>query len=501
MSGRPLAAIWLLMVLATGSGCGSGSASTGLDMAALKDPAACQTCHPQQYAEWSGSMHAYAAEDPVFRAMNRKAQEENPATGTLCVQCHAPMAVRENLTKDGLNLDEVPAAKRGVTCYFCHAAASLPAGHANNNPLVLATDNSLYGPFDDPAPGTPHKGLYSALLDGSTLASAAMCGSCHDIQNMQGAHVERTFREWQSTLFAVTPGGAGCAQCHMAGRDGPASQVTTRVRRLHDHSFPAVDLPATPFPLEAPQNDAQRTAAQALLDTVVQATLCWNPLTSRFELTLDNVASGHAFPSGATPDRRAWVEVAAYAEGQTVYSSGDAASLPLEGSPDPDLWLMRDCLYDGDGKEVKMFWEPTSTVGNALPGPTVQTITDACSFRVGHVKKVYPDPVASSPLAQMPERATVKIHLQAIGDDVLQELVQGGYLDPSVPATVARYDLGGGAAIEWTRAAATPNVDPQSGATLSCVSSGMWQSNTVPAVSHATCTPAPADPVCPQPGT
>ena len=251
-----------------------------------------------------------------------------------------------------------------------------------------------------------------------------MCGSCHDIQNMQGAHVERTFREWQSTLFAVTPGGAGCAQCHMAGRDGPASQVTTRVRRLHDHSFPAVDLPATPFPADAPQNEAQRTAAQALLDTVVQSTLCWNPLTSRFELTLDNVASGHAFPSGATPDRRAWVEVAAYAGGQTVYTSGDATALPLEGSPDPDLWLMRDCLYDAAGKEVKMFWEPTSTVGTPSRGRTVQNITDPCSFRVGHVKKVYPDPVASSPLAQMPERATVKIHLQAIGDDVLQDLVR-----------------------------------------------------------------------------
>ena len=65
-----------------------------------------------------------------------------------------------------------------------------------------------------------------------------------------------------------------------------------------------------------------------------------------------------------------------------------------------------------------MFWEPTSTVGNALPGPPVQNVADPCSFRVGHVKKVYPDPVASSPLAQMPERATVKIRLQAIGDDV-----------------------------------------------------------------------------------
>ena len=91
MSGRPPAAIWVLLTLAYGGGCGSGSTSTGLDQAALEDPTACQTCHPQHYAEWAGSMHAYAAEDPVFRAMNRKAQQENPATGSLCVQCHAPL--------------------------------------------------------------------------------------------------------------------------------------------------------------------------------------------------------------------------------------------------------------------------------------------------------------------------------------------------------------------------------------------------------------------------
>lgn len=54
-------------------------------------------------------MHAYAAEDPVFVAMNQRMQREtNGAAGTLCVQCHAPMAVRLGKTKDGLNLAELP---------------------------------------------------------------------------------------------------------------------------------------------------------------------------------------------------------------------------------------------------------------------------------------------------------------------------------------------------------------------------------------------------------
>ena len=39
---------------------------------ALQDPNNCLPCHQDQFREWSGSMHAYAAEDPVFRAMNKR---------------------------------------------------------------------------------------------------------------------------------------------------------------------------------------------------------------------------------------------------------------------------------------------------------------------------------------------------------------------------------------------------------------------------------------------
>ena len=50
-------------------------------------------------------MHAYAAEDPVFLAMNQRLQRETGgALGDFCVRCHAPMAVREGATRDGLDL-------------------------------------------------------------------------------------------------------------------------------------------------------------------------------------------------------------------------------------------------------------------------------------------------------------------------------------------------------------------------------------------------------------
>src|SRR3954451_8105548 len=104
----PMVACALGAVLAH-AGCGGGGTPvTPLDREALLDPETCKTCHPVAYQEWSGSMHAYASEDPVFRAMNKRAQRESDnALGDLCVKCHAPMAVQEGLTADGLNLDTV----------------------------------------------------------------------------------------------------------------------------------------------------------------------------------------------------------------------------------------------------------------------------------------------------------------------------------------------------------------------------------------------------------
>ena len=95
MAARPPApAAGALIALLAHAACGGGSPTVSLDREALLDPEACRSCHPAAYQEWSGSMHAYAAEDPVFRAMNQRGQRETGgALGDFCVKCHAPMAV------------------------------------------------------------------------------------------------------------------------------------------------------------------------------------------------------------------------------------------------------------------------------------------------------------------------------------------------------------------------------------------------------------------------
>src|SRR5262249_28143727 len=154
--------------------------------------------------------------------------------------------------------------------------------------------------------------------------------------------LERTFDEWQGTLFAKLPTGKSCASsCHMDGRNGTASTTTAIQRRLHSHTFPAVDTALIPFP----DGDRQRMQVQEQLDLVAQTTVCVNDAAGNIEVSLDNVAAGHSWPSGATQDRRAWVEVTAYA-GETVLlhsgapvGGGAGAPTDADADADPNLWM------------------------------------------------------------------------------------------------------------------------------------------------------------------
>jgi hypothetical protein len=446
----------LAVAVVVGGGCGSSpNAPTQLLPMALQDPTACATCHPVQFTQWEGSMHAYASQDPVFLAMNKRGQREtNGALGDFCVKCHAPVAVQQKLTTDGLNLAELPAAAKGVTCYFCHATESVMGTH--DNPLVLATDSSLFGPIADPAP-SPHMVSYSNELDGLQSASAAACGSCHDIVNGHGTAIERTFQEWQATLFAVPPNGKTCAACHMPETDNVSvATTTTRKRTLHDHSMPGVDLALTSFP----NADAQKAGVQNLIDPTLLTTVCWNPLAGAIEVDLDNAGAGHGFPSGASQDRRVWVEVTASAAGQVIYQSGvPPAGQTVESAPDADLWMIRDCMFGADGSPVNMFWEATDYSTNELPGSVMLNVNDPSSYTKTHIKSIYPGGGAA--LTTTPDQITVKVHMKAIADEVLADLVTSGDLDPSFMGQIGTLSPLSGT-VEWTTTSATPvpGIDP-----------------------------------------
>ena len=475
--------------LAPTAGCSHSSGSNNyLSRDEMLDPANCKGCHANHYTDWSGSMHAYASDDPVFLAMNARGQKEtNGQLGTFCVKCHAPMAVRDNMTTDGTNLAQLPPKYHGVTCFFCHSIASVDGAH--DSAVTISGDLVMRGEIGDPFANQAHASTYSTLHDRDHAASAGMCGACHDIVSPAGAPIERTYSEWQASVFA-TSGGDTCAQCHMleSMTSVPIAQVMGAPnRRYHAHDFPGVDVALTPgFP-----NTAGETGSvKQFLGTTLQTALCVTQ-QGGVRVLVDNVAAGHSWPSGAAQDRRAWVEVVASKGGKAFYRSG---TVPM-GTPvvmvqnDPDLWLLRDCMFDAQSHQVDMFWQAASTEGNELPGQATFDMTDPRYYQT-HVYQRFPRPLNAA-LPQMPDQVTLQVHMQPVGLDVLQDLQSGGYLDPSVAAAMPTWDVT--PVLTWTPQAATMEslTYQEDGSTVSCVSDTGFNvgADKVLAVNHTMCSP------------
>jgi len=432
---------WAGLALLFAVGCGSSS-KPSLTREELLVPETCMDCHPDHYQEWSGSMHAYAADDPVFLAMNERGQRETGGElGDFCVNCHAPMAVREGATTDGLDLDAVPQELKGVTCFFCHSVDAVEGDH--NNPLGLADDLVLRGGLSEPVDNGQHAAAYSALHDRDARESSDLCGSCHDIVTPAGVHLERTFAEYKETIFGQdVPGQLSCSGCHMTGRDGVAADFDgVPLRRVHEHTFAGIDVALTPWP----ETEAQLSAIARDLQPAILPGLCVAPDAGGVEIeaSLDNVLVGHMWPSGAAQDRRAWVELVAYSGPDVVYQSG----VVPEGESvtelaDPDLWLLRDRVFDEGGDEAHMFWEVADVESDLLP-PAVTNDPDDPRFYHA-VTHIYRLPVT-------PDRITMQLHIQPVGLDVIDNLIASGDLEAGIRDQMPVFSLDG-AAVEWTEA-------------------------------------------------
>jgi hypothetical protein len=483
-------------VLGTAASCGHGNDGSAqyLTREDLLDPTTCQSCHADHFREWSGSMHAYASDDPVFVAMNARGQRETGgALGNFCVNCHAPMAVREQMTSDGLNLAQVPRKLKGVTCFFCHAVDSVTGVH--NDPLQLANDIAMRGPFGNSVQNTAHPSRYSKLHDRDQAASAQLCGACHDIVTGHGAAIERTYEEWQATVFSQPLGGSTCGQCHMYQSRDPvpiAQAPGVFPRSYHAHDFPGVDLALTPFP----ESDALKRRVQAFLNTAIQSALCVGEGTAGIHVILENVGAGHSWPSGAAQDRRAWVEVIAYSAGNVVYQSGVVpdGTAPTNTN-DPDLWLLRDCMLDDQNNPVPMFWQAANpSESYLLPGQITFNQTDPAYYRT-HLFQPFP---RKTLLTVAPDRVTMRVRLQPVGLDVIDDLAasapadaEGGPGDlSSVRTAIPTFDIGTAPLVEWTPATGKPGYDVGVQRFTCVTSTGLnFQADKVPVPPHVHCQP------------
>jgi hypothetical protein len=258
-----------------------------------------------------------------------------------------------------------------------------------------------------------------------------MCGACHDVRAPGGADLETTYAEWSTSAFSQ-PGTdmKTCGGCHMPGSSGLAADVPdAQSRTVHDHTMAALDVALGPFPRAA----EQRKAIQLSLDSALQAKLCVNG-PNDITITLENGRIGHAWPSGATHDRRAWAEVSAYRNGALVFSRG-AGGVPPDPAKEPDALLLGRALVDTDGAIVPFLWQATGARGRVL---TQRLPGGSATPAVARY---------SSPTSV--DRVTMVVHVRAFPASVLDSLVASGDLAPDVPARVPVFSLAS-TSLEWT---------------------------------------------------
>jgi len=416
----------------------------------LQDPNTCATCHPTHFTEWSGSMHAYAATDPVFIGMHKRGQRETGgALGTFCINCHAPMAIANGtITADNaatFDFATLAPAENGVTCYFCHNADKVTTDH--NNGLELAMDQTMRGGVKNPVENEAHHSAYDILQDGERNKSE-MCGACHDVITPNGVHLERTFLEWKETIFGSSEDPSvklTCSTCHMEPFDdtiADAPGVGLRPFGRHDHKMASIDLALTPFPEMA----AQEAAVYEILRPAIgikgpkpltgirsRGGICVNyPDPNSITVRMDSFNVGHNFPSGAAHDRRVWLEVIAYdSNDAVVFSSGvvpDGMD-PEEVPNDPQLFALWERTFKQDGSPAHFFHEVASYDPNPMHYIPGAVTLDPNDPRIDHSRTAEYRNVANTSAIT---KVTARVRMRALPYSTLRLLEQSGDLDPAV---------------------------------------------------------------------
>lgn len=320
--------------------------------------------------DWSSTMMANAARDPLWRAKVRTELNRNPQLSSVindkCTRCHAPMANFEaksfNETKgilDGGFLDQSHArhdeAMNGVSCTLCHQiqnAPNLGTLSSFTGKYEIGNDKLIYGPYTSPF-GNPmimqtgYTPTYSAHIQ-----SSKVCGTCHNLKtpyvDQNGTILSTTpesefpeqmpYSEWEHSSYATT-NPKSCQQCHMSRANGVKISTMPMMLGSRDnfaiHEFVGANklmldiFNTNKTQLGVLSNNFAETISKtqtmlnssANIATVSQSLGTDNVLNFKLQI---NSTTGHKLPS-AYPARRVVLHVTVKdAQNNIVFESGKA---------------------------------------------------------------------------------------------------------------------------------------------------------------------------------
>ncbi len=327
-------------------------------------PENCAECHPTHYDQWQGSIHAYAATNPVMWVGSQRIGEvtEFPFN---CVGCHAPAAtLTASVPPEPLgSIDELPeAARSGVNCITCHKLYDVYNGV---NQFTQCADY-YFGTIPDPVEYGYHESDYSSIH-----TEALVCRSCHNVENLNFVQVEFTYSEWEEANYAAggtetEPAIDTCQDCHMPSSVGQAA-VDGPEREIHDHSFVGGDVALTPFADSHRQFEAVK-AIMRQAATIESDPVYTGGLLGDIDVVVESLVPGHHIPTGTAFNRQFWLEVLVtdgegklLVESGTLDANGDLRDDHSELEPGSDFMLasgfsmFKSYLYDVNGEETFNF--------------------------------------------------------------------------------------------------------------------------------------------------
>jgi hypothetical protein len=373
-NGAPLLLTALLAASCGGGGEGSGGGGTNPRFAAPED---CASCHPRQYAEWRGSMMAYAGVSPVFNALEAMgnsltdgALAKGGSQGQPCQRCHSPVGIAEDMFPTFEEMEGRPSrdfmegvASRGMSCDVCHQISdpdlhgSLEGDGIANTAFLLTPGDLKYGPIANAADTPRHETRKSDYL-----SSSQFCGSCHDVRlegtdartGEKAKRLENAFTEWATSVYATDANPYGrvvsCQDCHMSAypyaapgtyfQDYAAYYGEAPIRRVSTHYFTGVDIAFIEgFPgqsgqgtdghgIPASQDTRRRDLLRAACELDVRVDEARRSARDGGGLLplvveVTNSGAGHNVPTGFSQERQVWIEITVTdAEGTLLYESG-----------------------------------------------------------------------------------------------------------------------------------------------------------------------------------
>lgn len=183
-------------------------------------PRDCGACHPTQYEDWRGSIHARSL-GPGVAGQLVEIVRRDPAGARGCLVCHAPLAEQSPITSGRPGFEANPAfdeglQREGVVCASCHVRQ-----HQRFGPPPRRDAQGRRVPRGE----LPHNGATYT----SAYLRAEFCAACHQFGpggvSLNGKPLENTYAEWRTSHAARR--GLQCQDCHMPDR-------RHRWRGIHD---------------------------------------------------------------------------------------------------------------------------------------------------------------------------------------------------------------------------------------------------------------------------